>query len=131
MARGRLPDAFGENPCTMSKRRSDWFVPGDLFALFGMMVIIPSVAVLGSMLLPMFGRLKTADAENLYTLGVAIGFLGVLFLFIARLPLYRARRFRTIGPGQLDATHRCYYWLGYAAVFVSLVLLWLVWLRAS
>ena len=115
----------------MSKRRSDCFVPGDLLVLFGMMVVIPSIAVLGMMLLLMFGRLKTADVGTLYAVGVGAGALGVLFLFLARLPLYRARRFWTIGPGQLDETHRCYCWLGYVAVTVSLFLLWVVWLRAS
>jgi hypothetical protein len=52
-------------------------------------------------------------------------------LFLARLPLYRARRFWTVGPRQLDRKHRRYYWLAYVAVTVSLLLLWIVWLRTS
>jgi hypothetical protein len=80
----------------MSKRRSDWYVPADWLAFLGMLVIIPSVALLGSMLLPALARLKTADVGTLYALGVGAGILGVLLLFAARLPLYRARRFWTI-----------------------------------
>src|SRR5271166_4207423 len=108
----------------MSKRHSDWYVPGDWLVHFGMLVIIPSMVVLGSTLLPAVVRLKTADVSTLYAFGVGAGILGVLLLFIARLPLYRARRFWTIGPGQLDLKHRGYYWLAYVAVTVSLFLLW-------
>jgi hypothetical protein len=115
----------------MSKRRSDCQVPGDWLVLFGMLVIIPSVAMLGSMLLPVFGRLKTVDVRILYGLGVGAGIMGGVLLFIARLPVYKARLFWTFGPRPLDRRHRRYYWLAYAAVGVSLVLLWVVWIRAS
>lgn len=88
---------FGDTARSMSKRRSDWYIPGDWLAIFGMLVIIPSVAVLESMLLPAFAGLKTADVANLYA-----GVLGALLLFIARLPLYRAWRLWTFGPRLLD-----------------------------
>ena len=115
----------------MSKRRSDWYIPGDWLVFFGMLVIIPSVAMMGSMLLPAFSSLKIADISTLYRLGVGAGILGAFLLFIARLPLYRARLFWTFGPHLLDRTHRWYYWLAYVAVGSSLLLLLVVWLRAS
>jgi hypothetical protein len=115
----------------MSKRDSNWYVPADWLWHFGMFLIIPCVALLASILLPVIARLKTADIAALYFSGVAAGVLGVLLLFIARLPLYRARRFWTLGPRQLDRKHRRYYWLAYVAVTVSLLLLWIVWLRTS
>jgi hypothetical protein len=52
-------------------------------------------------------------------------------LFIARLPLYRQRRFWTFGPRQLDRKHRRFYWLANTAVVVSVLLLLLVLLRTS
>ena len=115
----------------MNKRNSNWYVPADWLWHLGMLVIIPCVALLASFLLPVAARLKTADVTTLYASGVAAGVLGVLLLFIARLPLYRAHRFRTLGPRQLDRKHRRYYWLAYVAVIVSLLLLWILWLRTS
>ena len=113
----------------MSKRDSNWNVPADWLWHFGMLVIIPCVALMASILLPVVARLKMADITTLYSSGIAMGVLGVLLLFIARLPLYRARQFWTFGPRQLDRKHRCYYRLAYVAVAVSLLLLWIVWLR--
>lgn len=124
---GRLFLSFGETACAMSKRESDWHVPGDWLAILGMMVIIPSAALLVSMVLPAL----TGDVAVLYGLGVGAGVVAAILLFMARLPLYRARRFWTFGPRLLDRRHRWYYWLAYIAVGISLVLLWVVWLRAS
>lgn len=115
----------------MSKRDSQWYVPADWLFHFGMLVIIPCIALLASLLLPVIAHLKTADVATLYAFGVGAGILGVLFLFIARQPLYRARRFWTIGPRHLDRKHRRYYWLAYVAVTVSLLLLWIVWVKTS
>ncbi len=64
----------------------------------------------------------------MYGLGVGAGILGVLLLLLARLPLYRERRFWTVGPRELDRKHRRFYWLAYACVASSLVLLLVVWL---
>lgn len=130
-APGRGAWSSGEKQHTMSKRESDWYVPADWLWHFGSLVIIPCVALLASMLLPVVARLKTADVARLYACGVGAGALGVLLLFIALLPLYRVRRFWTLGPRQLDRRHRRYYWQGYIAVTVSLLLLWMVRLRAS
>ncbi len=55
--------------------------------------------------------------------------VGALLLLLARLPLYRERRFWTVGPRQLDQKHRRLCWLAYAFVTVSLLLLLVVWLR--
>ena len=109
----------------MSKRDSNWYIPAD-WLIF---LTIPCIAVLTSMLLPVVARLKTTDLGTLYALGVVAGVVGIILPFIARLPLYRAHRFWTLGPGQLDRKHRRFYWLAYASVALSLLLLWVVWLR--
>lgn len=115
----------------MSKRDSNWYVPADWLWHFGMLLIIPCAALMASILLPVVARLRAADITTLYGSGIALGILGVALLFIARIPLYRARQFWTIGPRKLDRKHRCYYGLAYVAVAVSLLLLWIVWLMTS
>ena len=93
--------------------------------------MIPCIVLFAGVLLPLVARLNTTDVGVLYGIGLAAGTAGVLMLFIARLPLYRERRFWTFGPRPLDAKHRRFYWLAYIAVAVSLLLFWIVWLRTS
>ena len=110
----------------MNKRDPDWcYVPPDALAL----LLIPLIAVLAGVLLPLVARLKTTEVSTLYGVGVGAGILGALLLVLARLPLYRERRFWTVGPRQLDRKHRRFYWLAYACIAASLLLLSVVWLR--
>lgn len=107
----------------MNTQNGNWNVPGDWLWHFGMLVMTACVALMAGILLPFIARLKTADVTTLYASGAVVGVLGVLLLFVARLPLYRARESWTLGLGQLDRKHRCYGGLGYLAVAVSLLLL--------
>lgn len=109
----------------MSKRNSDWYIPPD----WGIFLVIPCIAVLSSMLLPVVAQLKTGDMRALYGFGLGAGIIGVVMLFVARLPLYKQRRVWTIGPMQLDRKHRRIYWMAYVFVAASLLLLGVVWLR--
>lgn len=109
----------------MSNRNSDWYIPPD----WGMFIVIPCIAVLAGMLLPIVAKLHTADLRMLYGFGLGAGVVGAVLLFVARLPLYKQRRFWTIGPMQLDRKHRRVYWLACAFVVASLLLLGAVWLR--
>ena len=65
----------------------------------------------------------------LYGFGLGAGAIGAVLLFVARLPLYKQRRFWTIGPMPLDRKHRRIYWLTYVFVVTGLLLLGVVWLR--
>lgn len=116
---------FGESRRNMSKRNSDWYIPPE----WGMFIVIPCIAVLSSMLLPLVAQLKTGDMRALYGFGLGAGVIGALLLLVARLPLYKQRRFWTIGPMLLDRKHRRIYWLAYVFVAASLLLLGVVWLR--
>jgi dipeptide/tripeptide permease len=113
----------------MSKRNSDWYIPPDWHWYLGAFIVLPCIMVLASILLPVVARLKTADMRALYGFGLGTGAIGAVLLFAARLPLYKQRRFWTIGPMQLDRKHRRIYWLAYAFVVASLLLLGVVWLR--
>lgn len=115
----------------MSKRDSNWYVPADWLWHLGLFLMVPCIVLLAGVLMPVVARLKTTDVGILYAVGLAAGIAGVLLLFIARMPLYRVRRFWTFGPRRLDAKHRRFYWLAYIVVAVSLLLFGIVWLRTS
>jgi hypothetical protein len=108
---------------------SDWYVPPDWAFQLGLLIIIPTNVILAGTLLPVLSRLKTADVFDLFWIGLGLGLLGTVLLFFARLPLYRQRRFWTLGPGALPRFHRKLYWLAYTAVFIAVLLLSVVWLR--
>ena len=113
----------------MSKRNSDWYVPPDWRWLLGLNFLLPCIAMLAGIFLSLIALLQTADMRALYGFGLGAGVMGTFLLFIARLPLYRQRRFWTIGPKHLDQKHRRAYWLSYVFVVVSMLMLGIVWLR--
>jgi hypothetical protein len=115
----------------MSKGGSDWHIPADWQFHLGMLVMIPLIALLAGILCSGVELLLTAGGSVPHVLGISVGIFGVVLLFISRLPLYRTRRFWTLGPGQLGRKHRQVYWLAYAAVTASVLLLGIGWLRAS
>jgi hypothetical protein len=58
-----------------------------------------------------------------------IGCIGVALLFKARLPLYRQGKYFSFGPRQLSPEQRRLYWISYAfiaASFLIMVLLLIV-----
>lgn len=67
---------------------------------------------------------------TLIWIGFASAIIGVVLLFLARLPLYRQGRFLTIGPRDLDESHRRLYFWAYRFLIPSVCLLisLLIWL---
>jgi len=114
----------------MNKRNSDWYIPPDWRCLLAVSFLPACIAILAAMILPLEAKLQTANLWTLYGLGLCAGVASVVMLLIARKPLYKERHFWTIGPKWLDRKHRRIYWLSYAFVAVSLLLLSVVWLRA-
>jgi hypothetical protein len=115
----------------MSKRNLDWYIPPDWLFILTFPVPGTLVVMLAAIVLPIIAHLKTADMRALYGFALGAGGMGIVLLFLARLPLYKERRFWTIGPAQLDRSHRRVYWLAYIVVAASLLLLGVVWLRAN
>jgi hypothetical protein len=111
----------------MSRKTSDWYFPPDLMILF----VIPIIAILAGVLLPVLSYLKTTDAIILFYTALGTGVMGSMLLFLARLPLYRQRRFWTFGPSALPTFYRKLYWLAYVAIVTALLLLGIVWLRVK
>jgi hypothetical protein len=115
----------------MSKRDSNWNVSLDMLVLLGPFLVLPCVAILASLPLAIIAQLKTGDLFALYRLGLGTGALSVILLFIARLPLYRKRRFWAVGPGNLDPKHRRIYWLAYILLAATVMVLGAIRLRAA
>jgi hypothetical protein len=114
----------------MEKKSSNWYVPPDIAVHFALPVVVAMVCVLAGVLLPLENDLKTGDALGIYFTALGLEAAGIILLFLARLPLYRQRRFWTVGPRELDRTHRRLYWLAYSFVIAGFGLLALVWLMA-
>ena len=118
----------------MSKKRSDWHLPEEVLGFLSSVFLMPGIAAIGvltAMLLPFIASLRGMDITRLFSVGLGAGVFGVLMLFLARLPLYRQRRFWTLGPRELDRFHRRLYWLAYLLVGTSIVFLVDVWFRAK
>jgi|ERR1035441_693331 hypothetical protein len=115
----------------MSKKSSDWYVPLDWAFQFGWLLVCPAVAILASFLLPALGQIKEAKAINLFYSGLILGCFGIVLLFLARLPLYRQRKFLSFGSRELPAFHRKLYWLAYVFVVASVLSLAFVWLKVK
>jgi hypothetical protein len=61
-----------------------------------------------------------------FLIAIGLGIIGIVLLFLARLPLYRQKRFFVFGPKHLDAAHRKLYQAAYAFVWISVFLLLLL-----
>ncbi len=115
----------------MGKKSSDWHVPPDWALQFSLLFVIPVIAILAGILLPVLSFLKTTDAVILFYAALGAGVTGSILLFFARLPLYRQRRFGTFGPRELPNFHRKLYWLAYFFVAAGFLLLAIVWLKTK
>ena len=116
----------------MSNKRSDRHLPEEVIGFLSSVLFMPAIAVIGLLtatLLPPVTSLRGEVITRLYWVGMAAGVLGIVLLFVARLPLYRQRRFWTFGPRALDRFHRRLYWLAYLVVLVSIGLFVIVWFR--
>jgi hypothetical protein len=114
----------------MSKKRSDWYLPEEVLGFLASIFLMPAIGVIAgltAMLLLSATSLRNMDVARLFWAGLGTGIFGVVLLFLARLPLYRQRRFWTFGPRELDRSHRRLYWLAYLFVLASIGLLAVIW----
>lgn len=106
------------------KKYSDWYIPSDWAAILSFHLVIPVVGLTFAMLFPAIGWIKCrGEIAVVYGSGLALGCGGIILLFVARLPLYRQRRFLAFGPKELDRTHRRLYWLAYVFIGACVLML--------
>lgn len=100
-------------------KETDGHFPWDLVVLLSPGILIGLLSVVS---------IYTAQAEspgdtNLLPVALILGGVGVVLLFLARLPLYRQHHFLTFGPGQLSGTHRRLYFAAYFFIVPCIFLL--------
>ena len=85
--------------------------------------LLTLMAVGSSQLLIFFTHLSGLPWMACYGMAIAIGVAGAGLLFYAKLPLYRERRFLTIGAQALPKERRRFYRWGRRCAVFSMVLL--------
>lgn len=101
---------------------SNWHFPPDFLAMLGTLFGALFFATFSGLVLPPLFRARKGDTTVLWV-ALALAAIGIVLLFIARLPLYRQRRFFTFGPGALDKRHRRIYLGAYCFIVTSAALL--------
>src|SRR5688572_15029417 len=101
-----------------NEQRSAARFPLDLATLLGpFFILLPSLLLSGALTTALYHTPRGDD--TLLWIAAVLGFIGVVLLFFARLPLYRQRRFFTFGPRALDSRHRRLYAWAYFFVGAS------------
>jgi hypothetical protein len=113
----------------MEKKSSNWHFPADLGCFFFFWVWIAFLTFVSGGILPLVSMLRYGNALGIFYTAMTIAGVGTCLLFLARLPLYRQRRFWTVGPRELDRRHRQLYWLAHLFILASIGLLVIVWFR--
>lgn len=97
--------------------------PPDLAALFGADLIILTLGVSGALVANGVWTAQRDGDLSLLVFAMVLGVVGSGVLLRARLPLYRQRRFASIGPGGLDHPHRQLYGRAYGLIGISVGIL--------
>ena len=102
----------------MKWEKTDWQFPPDL----GCLLVVPLVATLAGFIVPL---LAIARQENtmFFLLAITVSAMGVFLLFLARLPLYREKRFFCLGSSALPESHRKLYRAAWKIILVGLGML--------
>ncbi len=102
----------------ISDPRADGYIPRDWLAILALL----SIPLLVLMLMPPL--LNTAQGGPTFLLEtMAIGCIGVVLLFIAKMPLYRQHKYVSFGPRMLPAGHRKLYWISYGFIGTSILIM--------
>ena len=97
--------------------------PPDLAALLAPYWLLLPLLLISSQLWN-WTRTSVVDGDPaLFWIAIGSGAVGSVFLFFARLPLYRKKQFFQIGPRGLDAAHRRLYCQAYILIAISVGML--------
>jgi hypothetical protein len=106
-------------PVKDPKRSADWYFPPDMAALVAPMLSLLVIITVTSGV----SWAKSLGDSSLFRVALWLGAFGSATLFLARWPLYRKRRFFTLGPRALSGWHRKLYYVAYALIIPSVALL--------
>jgi hypothetical protein len=98
--------------------KSDWYIPPDWRFMLSWHFIVMPTAILAALFTVALTKAAHGDTTLLWV-ALLMGAVGVVMLFLARLPLYRQRKFLSFGPRALPAGHRRLYWTACGFIGVS------------
>jgi hypothetical protein len=93
---------------------SDRQFPADLLVILSLVFGVPLIGVFAG--LALVGPIP-------FWLSLAGASVGVVLLFLAKLPLYQEKKFFTFGTKSLDAKHRKIYLIAYRFIGISIIAL--------
>jgi hypothetical protein len=97
-------------------KSNDWFFPPDLAAAL-------APIVLALVLLFAVCGISWVSAVALFRLAICLGSIGVMLLFVARIPVHRQRRFFSLGPSATSGIFRKIYCVAYIFIVPSILFL--------
>lgn len=106
----------------ISDPNSNWYVPPDWRLILSSHFVFIPIMILTSLFFTALGQ-ATRGNPTLLWVALAIGVVGVILLFLARLPLYREKKFLTIGPKALPPGRRKLYWISYGFIGTSIAIM--------
>jgi hypothetical protein len=98
------------------KKSKDWYFPPDLAV-----ALSPFVGVL--LLLLATCGIPWVTGMSLFRLAIILGGIGVALLFVARIPVYREKRFFSFGPSAIRGFYRKIYFAAYVFIVPSILFL--------
>jgi hypothetical protein len=104
---------------TDRKTSGNWYIPPD----HRFWLVELGFVLLVVLLAPNVYAARRTGNPALLTLGLGLGVLGAILLLVARIPLYRQRRFLTVGPRELPGVYRKLYYAAYCCLVPSIALL--------
>lgn len=105
--------------------KSDWRLPQDMLITFGFAIVLPATAILLAFFLPMLTEARRGD-PRLFWIGFSLAVIGMLLLFIARLPLYRQGKFFSFGVKTLSDKHKLIYRYAYRFIGIGVIIMLLL-----
>jgi hypothetical protein len=106
----------------MKSNRSEWYFPRD-WLFFFLWQTLPIVCLLLMPLILWFVRGTRQGDPTFLWIAAILAAVGIVLLFLARLPLYRQGRYFAFGSKALPAGHRKVYRIAYDFIGVSVAMM--------
>ena len=91
----------------MKREPSDWCFPRDWLLILSWHFVILRITLVAGFLLPAVSVARHGGDSMLLYVGFALSIIGVVLLFVARLPLYRQHKFFSFGPREFAEDQTC------------------------
>jgi len=107
---------------TGTHKKPDRYLPSDWrFLLLWHFGVIP-LGIIATIFVIALNKSRQGDTTLIWV-ALAIGIVGTILLFFARLPLYRQHKYLSIGPRELPERHKILYWIAYGFIGTCILIL--------